>query len=353
MIPPTEASDPGPINAESSLAPEDACPRYGDSLLTIRDASAVHRTILLNIGGFPHESHPKMKELLKMTQQHTASMLLLPETNQNWSVIPTNHRPSQVLKRIYGPDSRVAVTHNVHGIHTKWQYGSCLTLTLGQDMSRASEEGRDPTGLGRWAWQSHRRTQGCQIKFYTAYCPIQTTNLGSIYTQHLAYFVHQNESQKSPRQRFVLDLSQSISNNLDKGIEVILGLDANFDLKAVNNFTTAMANLNLRNPFLALIGKGHGPLPPTRCPGSWTIDGIFVSPGIQVQACGILGATDEPTMTDHAALWMDFSPKQLHGTKLPLFIRPDARRLQLNCPSVVTKFQATVFKVASSQKIHS
>ena len=97
----------------------------------------------------------------------------------------------------------------------------------------------------------------------------------------------------------------------------------------------------------------NGPLPPTRYPGSRTIDGIFVSPGIQVRACGILGATDKPTMTDHAALWMDFSPTQLYGTKPPLFIRPDARRLQLNRPSVVSKFQSTVFKVASSQKIHT
>ena len=148
-------------------------------------------------------------------------------------------------------------------------------------------------------------------------------------------------------------MSQSISNDLDKGVEVILGLDANFDLKAVNDLTTAMANLNLRNPFLTLIGKGHGPLPPTRCPGSRTIDGTFVSEGIQVQACGVLGATDKPTMTDHAALWMDFSPIQLCGTKPPLFIRPDARWSQLDRPSVVTKFQSTVFKVASSQKIHS
>ena len=135
MIPSTEASDPGPVNAESSMAPEDTYPRYGDSLLKIRDPSAVHRTILLNIGGFPHESHPKMNELLKMMRKHHASTLLLPETNQNWSMIPTNLRPSQVFKRTYGPDSRVTVAHNVHGVRTKWQYGGCLTATLGQDMS--------------------------------------------------------------------------------------------------------------------------------------------------------------------------------------------------------------------------
>ena len=161
----------------------------------------------------------------------------------------------------------------------------------------------------------------------------------------------QNDTNIHPRHRFVKDFKEELQKRQDDNEIIIVGLDANFPLTEVNIFTDAMKDLNLINPHASLPQLGFGPIPRTRCPGQNTIDGIFVSAGIPIKACGYLGSEYLYATQDHSCVWIDIDDRELFGHKIPQFVTPQAKRLKMSMPSVVTKFQDSVHTQVVAHKL--
>ena len=89
-----------------------------------------------------------------------------------------------------------------------------------------------------------------------------------------------------------------------------------------------MRHLDLCNPYVLMPEQGHGPLPPTHCPGSWIIDGFYTIPGLSVTASGFFSNILQDSC-DHSLLWLDFDSDALYGHHIPSFIR------QMHNPTVV------------------
>ena len=348
---PSEPSTPSESGVEAELTPEPILLPYGDPLTEEKNDSTF-RLGFWNCHGFPYDDSSKLDAVANLIRNTQFDNIGLAELNRNWSKIPIYHRPSETLKKWLGPETTTQIAHNQHVKFTsKHVYGGTATITLGRETSRLLASGSDPTGLGRWSWQLLRGKNGRKIRIYSAYCPVLNTGSESVYTQHLTYFDAQQLHDPSPRRLFIQQLQEDITNAQTAGDLIVLGIDANHDLKAPNEFTEMIQRLRLRNPFLELIQKGHGPMPPTRIPGTRVIDSIYISEGLQYKAAGCLGSEMLPNATDHSCLWMDFETLRLFGHKVPTFIPPKAQRLQPGRPDVVTEFQDAVHRIVTLRRV--
>ena len=77
--------------------------------------------------------------------------------------------------------------------------------------------------------------------------------------------------------------------------------------------------------------------PPTYQRGTDAIDGIFVSPSIRVTKAGYLGFGEIPG--DHRGLWLDVEQRSILGYKMADIPIAQARRLKLDNPRVVRRYQ--------------
>ena len=295
------------------------------------------RLATLNIRGFPFPDTAKAIQFQDLLRHTVPDVLMLSETNINWSKVPIYRRLPDLMSQWVGQ----SVSTSAHNIHVRFSstsvYGGTSITSFGPTSSRILKMGRDPTGLGRWAWQLHRGKSGRIVCLISAYCPNRTTGPKSVFTQHLTHFVDCKASQQDPIRRFLDDLSSFIQAEQDQDHLIILGVDANHPLTSSNAFTNRIQMLQLWYPTLRNSEKGHGPPPATRYPGSQVIDGLFVSQGLTPLATGFSTAA-LPTNCDHSLVWMDFDVPHVYGSTLPFFVRPNARRLNED-PRVQQTFQ--------------
>ena len=91
--------------------------------------------------------------------------------------------------------------------------------------------GSDPTNLGRWTWAKIQGRNGHFLRVVSAYQPVKNTSeTGSSYQQQLRYFREQGVHE-CPRTLFVRDLKHQIQEWLQEGDHIIVGLDANDDIR--------------------------------------------------------------------------------------------------------------------------
>ena len=91
--------------------------------------------------------------------------------------------------------------------------------------------------------------------------------------------------------------------------------------------------------------------PPTTDFGSSVIDGLWVSPTLQPSEAGYLACGEAVPRTDHRCLWFDISYQNMYGHILPALPTFRARRLKLNDPRVVKKFNDAYEKFISTNKL--
>lgn len=122
----------------------------------------------------------------------------------------------------------------------------------------------------------------------------------------------------------------------DQGDHIVLLIDANSNMK-LSDISSKFQELSLQEAILTKHGMSD-PSTFRRNTSDSPIDGIWLSPGLQVQACGYTGYdTIFPNM-DHRCLWVDLLCKQAFGHKMPAIVRPPARRLQTKDPRSVKNF---------------
>jgi hypothetical protein len=68
------------------------------------------------------------------------------------------------------------------------------------------------------------------------------------------------------------------------------------------------------------------------------IDGIWISPSLEIRAGGYLGFDEVFPGTDHRTLWVDISYEYAFGHHMDPITKPQARRLQCKDPRLVKNF---------------
>ena len=122
------------------------------------------------------------------------------------------------------------------GPDTLWnQYGG-TGITLNKDMrARKAKDsvGGDPTKLGRWTWTKICGKDDLTSIFVLAYRPCRNRDgLRTVWNQQARYFKEEeDEEEPDVHALFIRDLCKFLGDLRDEGHNVVLGMDANDDVR--------------------------------------------------------------------------------------------------------------------------
>jgi hypothetical protein len=137
-----------------------------------------------------------------------------------------------------------------------------------------------------------------------------------VYAQHQNHFDSQ-DIEGCPRDLFKAHLLEELETWISQGDQLILMIDANEDIR---NFQRAFQPIGLREALLHRHGQNA---PATFNGGSDPIDGIFVSPSIEILLGGYFEFGFCPH-TDHRGLWIDIHYNMAFGHVMPPIITAQA-----------------------------
>jgi hypothetical protein len=137
--------------------------------------------------------------------------------------------------------------------------------------------------------------------------------LGSVYVQHLNYLRAPaiKRYKECPRQAFITDLENRIRAWQTLGYEIVMGLDANEDVR--NGEVAAMfARVNMQNAILSHHPLRSSPVTYHCNEQREPIDAIFCTHKLKVVQAGY-GSFGDDFQATHRFLWVDFTRKSMYG----------------------------------------
>jgi hypothetical protein len=141
---------------------------------------------------------------------------------------------------------------------------------------------------------------------------------------------------EDPRQAFYKDLCEEAMRWKELGDHLIIGIDANEDVRKVATFE-AFRTLGMHE---AILHTHYSRSPPATCDKNMSrapIDGIFVTPSIRITAGGY-SPFNTGCPSDHRLLWIDFTYQDAFGFSIPPHVAPSARWLQTKNPKLVARY---------------
>ena len=202
------------------------------------------------------------------------------------------------------------------GTNTKWnQYGG-TGITLNTDMrARKAKDGvgGDPTKLGRWTWTKICGKGDITTVFVSAYRPCHNPDgLHTVWSQQARYFKdHEDIQEPDVQALFIRDLCKFLGDLRDDGHNVVLGMDANDDVRD-GKVTKALMEIGM---YEAVVSNHGGESVPATCATNKQrkpIDSIWTSPGLKILRCGFLPFHDVyGFQSDHRFIWADICNKDM------------------------------------------
>ena len=300
---------------------------WGDIMTS--KANKTVRISFVNVNGIgTMEKSDKSEDIRRYMTNNKVDVMGLAETNVNWGKIQTRHTLWDRTKRWF-EHRRIAVSYNTKDtLSKKYQPGGTATLVTNEVAHRVKESGFDVSGLGRWSWTVITGKQRCTTRIITVYCPTRSgTGMSTVYTQQLTHL------KQNPTTAFWNDLAQAIVDWQAAGEQLVIMGDWNEDIVG-STITNWMQVFGLKEAITAR--HGNQP-PPTYQRGSDAIDGVFVSPSIAACKAGYLGFGEIPG--DHRGIWVDIPQSDILGYKMSDIPTAQARRLKLDDPRVVQRYQ--------------
>jgi hypothetical protein len=131
-------------------------------------------------------------------------------------------------------------------------------------------------------------------------------------------------------------LGQEIKYFKEEGDHIILLLDGNSDMKD-SDLVKALQAIQKKEVILRKHGLS-GTSTFKRNMTNTSIDGIWATPGIQIQAGGYFDYDAVFQGTDHRCIWVDITYVNAFGHNIPAIIKPISRRLKCKDPRTVDNF---------------
>ena len=303
---------------------------YGDR--SKRKAKHCSRFCQANIGGFNiHHTDSQIAPADKTTRTFNGYVNLksdiggMVETNLDWRNQPPEGSFYQRKQTCSLKPIKAVLAHNTtappqllaSGQPKKLLHGGCVLMSLKPFInSRIVATDKDPEQLGRWSSFLVEGKSHQYIRYVTAYlpCPNATGN-DTVYSQHQRHFRAQ-KTDREPVEAMIQDLHQAISSWIAEGEKVVIGMDANQDVRSGD-----MAIMLRTLGFEEQITSRHGPLePPPNTHQMNTqgkpIDGIWTNFAHGELRCGYT-AFGEGIDSDHRSCWIDIPDSIAYGYRPP------------------------------------
>jgi hypothetical protein len=301
------------------------------------------RLALQNIQMLPDNAkHYKSRQLVNHICQAELDGLEINEVGLNWRAISAaNQWVERTIGKLNGSQAIFAHNTTEDNVTDAIQYGSVGIVTTHELAHRIIESGSDTTNLGRWDWIRIQGKEGHTVRIATAYRPCESPGASTVFHQQ-ARGLSKNNDHRNPRDAFIEDLQDAIKLWLAAGDHIIIGLDANKDVRT-GTVSKTFANLGLRE---AILDKHKDQSPPatqnqnmSRTP----IDGIWVSGCINISAGGYLPFGDA-CPSDHRMIWIEIQFSIALGQRPPDIVKIRPQRLKTSNPRLVAKYNTRVKK---------
>ena len=310
--------------------------------------------LLHNVGGIGFIAHERSKETMKMERlkkfiiEQSVDLTCLSEVNKDWRLTKEDNTIWSGTKgwRQY---RRVQVSTNTTKTPTKeYKVGGTAMIGFDELAFRISMQEEDDRGLGRWSIITLTGKNGLKTTFLTCYCPVVSASPGSAYAQQLTYMAENKEKVpeniKCPRQLFGHDLKITIGKYANMGNQMIVCGDFNSEYSALSEWF-------LDEGLQDIIAEKNGVMPITyQRSKKDPLDCVFGSPSIKIKNGGCLSFGR--LISDHRGIWFDIPNTTLFGFNPQQITHPQARRLKMEDPRVVKKYNDYLHKKCMEENLY-
>lgn len=197
------------------------------------------------------------------------------------------------------------------------QWGGTALFTLNKSSHRVIGKGTNETRLSRWCWTLYWERNHHTLCIYTSYCPNPPSGPLSVYASHRWYFTSQNDM-RCPRDAFIQDICNSITKASEEGNHIMLLINGNSNMKD-GALKTGLEQCQLKDAIIHQHGRNE-PSTFWRNENTSAIDGIWTSPGLEIQAGGYLAFDALIQNTDHRCLWVELTFRDTFGHNMPAVV---------------------------------
>ena len=196
--------------------------------------------------------------------------------------------------------------------------------------------GGDPTKLGQWTWTKICGKGDITTVFVSAYRPCHNPDgLHTVWSQQARYFKeHEDIRDPDVQALFIRDLCKFLGDLCNNGHNVVLGMDANDDVRD-GKVTKALMEIGI---YEAVVRNHGGESVPATCATNKQrkpIDSIWTSPGLKVLRYGFLPFHDVyGFQSDHRLIWADICKENMLGHCLQHVYRAPRSKVRSNDPDI-------------------
>ena len=292
----------------------------------------------------------KMETLRKFTITHKVDILALTETNRNWDKETEEYTIWNAIRK-WKSEARTYAAHNrTDKSATKLQYGGTSISLFENTVRHKQTHGVDERRLGRWTWTTLGGKDNQNTVIISAYCPCPSTGELSVWTQHLTAMLEWKaelpQEVDTPRKLFWHDLSELVTKFNEEGYNIILAGDYNSEFSEVQEWM-------IQQGLVEIICEQHGyeTAPATHLRSKESpIDGIYCTPQLRASQSGYLSFSS--LGGDHRGLWVDIPDILIYGYKPQSCSMAHARRLKLEDPRIVEKYNDTLHKLLVKNEVY-
>ena len=314
---------------------------FGDSMK--KKAPHTVRIGLHNIQLLPENSrHYKSRQLIDHINNSELDVLLMNEVGLNWKKVSADNQwVERTTGKLYG--SKAVFAHNTTelALTDTIQYGGVGIIATHELAHRIIDRGYDPTNLGRWAWIRIQGKEGHTTRIATAYRPWESPGASTVFHQH-ARGLAQLDDHRNPIDALLEDLQLAINAWKAAGDHIIIGMDANEDVR-VGQVHDTFEKLGLREAILDRHSNESPPATQNRNTKRQPIDGIWVSRCVSISAGGYLPFGDA-CPSDHRMLMIEIQYSIAFGQRPPEIAKTTPKRLKTNDPRMIKNYNIQVRK---------
>ena len=304
----------------------------GDSC-ELKDDDCV-RLVTLNINSVGQTCNNIKDEYLKSFIKDTnIDIFAFQELNVCWAKVAHKNKMWERFKG-WEENFKLSVAYNTTDKNAKaFQPGGTAIMTIGKVSHMWDSSGVDKSSLGRWTWTRYQGSGGRHVRVISIYKPVPNIRrCNAVYMQQYTYSL-QHRQGICPKEMFYMDLKEEIIKWKEQGDGIIVLGDFNTNVQS-QELTDWKESLTLHDVMIDRLGENKK-LPPTYNRGQAAIDTILCTPGISVRKAGYLPFSG---LSDHRAIFADFTIASTLGVNLPPPKSKSARRLKTMDPRVMKKY---------------
>ena len=295
-----------------------------------------------NCIGSSHAQNLKSAAIAKLIMDHDVDGVALCEVGIDWDYGLSPVQLKDYLDPFMEREIKSTTSHNTHGpcISRAQRGGTGILLTHTMvEYARATEV--DNRKLGRWSSWVISHNPSHRTCIVVAYCPgknHQPKGPKTVYRQHMNY-IYINNLNTTPYELFVADLSNQLKRWRSNGNRIILFMDAN------EHILRGPITRRLRASDIDLCDVSHTFWPTDKEPntyidGSLPIDGVFVSPDLDVT--NFLSLSFHESVGDHRSMIIEITTASFIGKFQGNIVRPSSCRLTMRQQASVKNYNTEV-----------